>query len=181
MAQALKRRRQSERDRRVGGNIFGLLAVLVVSMAVFFYTYRTLTTGDPLWFSSRFDATPRQLTVIDHGQRTSISPSDPRFLDIVDAFNASISDGYHNISTGFSEATWRTVDQQALLIEATYAEPVKLRGKFEPTKRLLMLVSGEVHTTQLLFWDDQGAWVPIPVVVENIEPIQSALARYGFR
>ena len=180
MADTLKRRKRSAADRRVGGNIFGLLLVLAASLALFFYGYRALTTSDLLWFNSAFDATPRQLTIIDHGQRTQISPLDPRFIDLVNAFNASISDGYHNTSTGFSQETWKLLDREALLVEATYAEPVKLHGKYEPSKQLLMLVSGNVHTTQVLFSHDANGWVPIPVVVDNIEPIKSALSRYGF-
>lgn len=180
MAGALKRRKRSARDERVGGNILGLITVLAVSLVIFFYSYRTLTTGDALWFSSSFDETPRQLTIIDHGQRTLIGPSDPRFIDIVMAFNESISEGYHNTSTGFSKETWKAFDQRALLIEATYAEPVKLRGKFEPTKQFLLLISGDVHTTEVLFRRDPTEWAPIPVVIENITPIKSTLARYGF-
>lgn len=181
MAHALKRRGRSSADQRVGGNIFGLILVLAVTLAVFFYSYRALTTGDMLWFSSSFDATPRQLTIIDHGRQTMIGPTDPRFIDIVSAFNESISAGYHNTSTGFSQETWKTLDQQALLVQATYAEPVKLRGKYEPSKQMLLLVSGNVHTTQVLFLHDATDWVPIPVVVDNVEPIKSTLIRYGFR
>lgn len=181
MAQSLKRRKGSARDERVGGNVVGLLGVLVVSLAVLFYSYRTLTTGDVLWFSSSFDVTPRQLTVIDRGQRTPISPSDPRFIDIVTAFNESISAGYHNTSTGFSAETWKAVEQQGLLVETTYAEPVKLRGKFEPSKQMLLLVSGDIHTTQVLFRRDADDLMSLPVVVEDVEPLKRALARYGFR
>lgn len=182
MAQALKRRKPHAPS-RVGGNILSLLLIVVGGLALAYYLLPVIMSGDLLWFSTAFDARPRQLTIIDRGQRTPIDPSDPRFAPLVEAFNQSITGGYRIASLGFSDATWAVVDRNGLLVEAEYAEPVKLhsRSGFEPTRKLLMLISGkDIHTTQLLFRSNAGKIDPTPMIINNVEPLQRLLTREGF-
>lgn len=183
MAQAVKRRHERERARRSGSNVLSLLVVVVLLLGGVGYLFPALTSGDWLWFSTTFDAQPRQITVIDRGQRTTIAPSDARFAALAAAFNESITRGYRAGSLGFSEATQQVIDRNGLLVEMEYAEPVKLhlRGGFEPTTRLRLLVSGkDIHTTQALFRSGAQDWDTIPTLLNDVAPLQQVLSSQGF-
>ncbi len=183
MAQALKRRRGQTSPQRAGSNLLSLVVIVVLLVAGFYYIFPAITSGDWLWFSSKFDAQPRLITVVDRGERTEIGPADPRFPALVDAFTKSITGGYHNASFGFSDETMKIVDQNGLLVEAVYAEPVRLhiRGGFNPTNRLRILVSGKnIHTTQVLFRSNGADWDRIPLIVNDVAPLEAELRRQGF-
>lgn len=183
MAQAVKRRKSQTSPQRTGSNLLSLMAIVVLLVAGFYYIFPALTSGDWLWFSTEFDAQPRMITVVDHGARTEIGPDDPRFPALADAFTKSITGGYRNASLGFSDETMEIVDRNGLLVEAVYAEPVRLhiRGGFNPTNRLRILVSGKnIHTTQVLFRSNEADWDRIPLIVNDIAPLEAELRRQGF-
>lgn len=183
MTQAIKRRSTQHQPQRAGANVLSLVLVIVFLLGGFWYAFPALTSGDWLWFSSSFDARPVQLAVVDRGRRTEIGPDDPRFGPLVDAFNQSIRRGYRWGAFGFSPETWQVVDRNGLLVETTYPQPIKLhiRGGFTPTTRLRLLVSGkDIHTTQVLFRSNANDWDPIPIVVNDVTPLQTTLAQQGF-
>ncbi len=183
MTQAVKRRRAEAPPRRAGDNLLSLLATVMLLVLGFYYIFPAITSGDWLWFSTEFDAQPRLITVVDRGERTEIGPADPRFPALVDAFTKSITGGYRNASFGLSDETRRVVDRNGLLVEAVFSEPVRLhiRGGFQPTNRLRILVSGKnIHTTQVLFRGNEADWDPIPYIVNDVTPLQAELSRQGF-
>lgn len=183
MAQALKRRRGQTSPQPAGSNLLSLVAIVVLLVVGFYYIFPAITSGDWLWFSTEFDAQPRLITVVDRGARTEIGPADPRFPALVDAFNQSITGGYRHASFGFSDETRKIVDRNGLLVEAVYPQPVRLhiRGGFEPTTRLRILISGKnIHTTKVLFRSNQADWDPIPLIVNDVAPLEAELRRQGF-
>jgi hypothetical protein len=181
MAQARRRHNKWSQPQAAGGNLLSLIVILVLVLGGFFYLFRVLTTSDWLWFSSRFDAQPSQIVVVNHGQPMQILPDDPRFAAITDAFNRSISSGYHDSGMGFSDPTWEQLEQDGLYIDMIYAEPVRLHGNFEPTTRMRLLVSGDkIHRTKVLFRSNETEWARNPYALNSVEPLQQVLERYGF-
>lgn len=176
------KRRKPQGQQRAGGNILSLVGMLVLLIGGAYYLFPALTSSDPLWFSSNFTARPSAMAVVDRGQRVELRPDDPRFDEIVDAFNRSLQQGYHYASFGFSDETWDVVDRNGFANEATYAEPVRLhvRGGFEPTQRLLLVIGGEnLHASRVLFRGNNRAWDRTPIQVETIEPLEQVLERHG--
>ncbi len=181
MAQTLERPKKRSQTQSAGGNLLSLLVILVLVLGGFFYLFRVLTTSDWLWFSSRFDAQPSQIVVVNRGQPTQILPGDPRFAAITDAFNRSISSGYHDSGMGFSDPTWAQLEQDGLYVDTIYAEPVRLHGNFEPTTRMRLLVRGDnMHRTKVLFRSNEAEWSRTPYSLNTVEPLQQVLERYGF-
>ena len=179
-----KKRRAPSGQQRAGGNILSLLVMLIALIGGAYYLLPAVMSGDPLWFSTDFSARPRTLAVIDRGQRLELQPNDPRFNEIVDAFNGSLKRGYGYADFGFSPETWALVDRNGLVIEATYAEPIRLhtRGGFQPTQQLLLVVGGEdLHATRVLFRGNNQTRGGTPIQVNNIEPLEQVLERHGFR
>ncbi len=177
MTQALRRRSGSD---TAGTNVVGMILVTILVFGGFVYLFRVLTTGDLLWFSSAFNEQPRQLAIINRGERTEISPSDPFFHELAAAMNESISRGYHYGGFGVSDVTWEQIERHGVLIEATYAGPVRLRGGVQPTERLLLLIGGDgLWTSQILFRADKQNWDRIPLRVSTVEPVREALERRG--
>lgn len=178
------KRRTARGQQRAGGNILSLVLILVGLLGGFYYLLPAVTSNDLLWFSTDFSARPRALVVVDRGQRVELEPGDPRFNEIVDAFNASLKRGYQYADFGFSPQTWAVVDRNGLVIEATYAEPVRLhaRGGFQPTQELLLVVGGEdLHAERVLFRGNTETRGGTPIQVNNLEPLEQVLERHGFR
>lgn len=183
MIQAKKRRRREAGGARAGANVLGLLLIIGGVLGAFFFLYPALTSGDLFWFSTQFDARPIKLEVVYEGRRETISPDDPRFLTLVDAFNGSIERGYHLHSGGVSEGTWQQIDENGLMVEATYAQPVglHLRGGFAPTERLMILLGGgDLYLDSVLFRGHDRRTGAIPVQLEDTAPLREALARDGY-
>jgi hypothetical protein len=184
MAQALKRR-TARQEKKAGSNILSLVVIALALLGGFYYVFPALTSDDWLWFSTAFDETPREITIIERGERTTLTPDDPRFAAITAAFNQSIVNGYRASSLGFSDKTWDVINEHGLLVEMVYAEPVRLhlRGGFAPKERLLLLVDGAhpgIHTTRTLFGSDDGNWSGQPVLINDVAPLQQALAQAGY-
>ena len=183
MARTLKRAQAQRRSLFGIGNLLGLILIIVATFGLFYYVYAALIARDWLWFQTSFDEQPRQIAIVDHGQRTELDPSDPRFAPIAAAFNTTIEGGYRHANLGFSRETWQDMEQQGLFVETTYTQPVRIHitGGFAPTNRLRLLLSGHnIHTTQTLFRSNPDGWDSIPLIVNTVEPLKSELARFGF-
>jgi hypothetical protein len=183
MARTLKGSKPQPRSHFGIGNLLGLIVIIGVTVGLFYYLYAALISEDWLWFQTSFDEQPRQIAVVDRGQRTELDPSDSRFAPIAAAFNTTIQQGYRHANLGFSTETRQLIEQHGLLVETTYVQPVRLHisGGFAPTNRLRLLVSGEgIHTTQVLFRSNPDGWDGIPLIVNTVEPLKNELARFGF-
>ncbi|HEX6288100.1 MAG TPA: hypothetical protein VFZ66_02870 [Herpetosiphonaceae bacterium] len=182
MARAAKRSTTQPQNRFSLGNLLSLIAILALGIVLFYYLYAALISDDWLWFRSSFDAQPRQIAIVDRGQRTELDPSNPAFAPIAAAFNETIQQGYRHAALGFSDETWKVVERNGLLVEMTYAEPVRLHiyGGFAPTKQLRLLLGGKnIHTTQVLFRSNPNGWDSIPLIVNTVEPLKRELSRLG--
>lgn len=149
-----------------------------------YFLFPALTSGDLFWFSTEFDARPIKIEIVDGRQRRTISPDDPRFLPLVEAFNGSIERGYRASSSGVSEGTWRQIGEHGVMVETTYAQPVALhlRGGFAPTERLMILLAnGDLYLDGVLFRDHGQQNGAIPVQLEDAAPLREELARDGYR
>ncbi|GAB4210544.1 MAG: hypothetical protein OHK0022_43710 [Roseiflexaceae bacterium] len=176
-----RKRTGLEEPARAGGNVLGLFLALVLTLGSLYYIFNVATSGDWMWFSSSFNARPLQLTVTDHGQQTLLGPADPRFEPLVQALNESIQQGYFSSSISYSPPTWELVGREALVVEATYLQPVLLHGGYGSSKRLVLVVSGEkIHTTQLMFWMEDANPSLLPVKLKSVAAIKQALAQQGF-
>jgi hypothetical protein len=179
----LGRPRSATTAHRVHWNMIGFSVIMLAVPAVLYYVFVAIFSGDLLWVSTQFDAQPREITIIDRSRRTIIGPTDARFAPIVDGFNRSIRLGYQRSSSTFTPAARVEVEQHGLLVEATYAEPVRLHivGGAIPTKRFLMLVEcRECNQQQLLFTHPTTTFEMFPLRLDTLEPLRMVLHRYGF-
>jgi len=182
MVQASKRRKRDSGPRAVV-NLLVLLLLIAGILGALYFLFPALTSGDLFWYSTDFDARPIKLEIVDGERRETISPDDPRFLPLVDAFNGSIERGYRLSSSGVSAATWERIGEHGVMVEATYAQPVALhlRGGFAPTERLMILFSdGDLHLDSVLFRDHGQQNGAIPVQLEDAAPLREALSRDGY-
>lgn len=175
------RRTQRRGVKRAGG---GALSAFVIAALVFggaYYALQLVITGDPLWFRTNFTAQPRRLVIQDRGVRTEIPPNDARFAPLVAAFNQTIERGYSYASMGFSDPTWALTEANGVIVETEYSTPVRLHGKFVPTTRLRILLSGaQIHTTELLFRSDANDWDRDPLRLNDVSVLAQAVQHAGF-
>lgn len=181
MNNAVSQSRGKARTVRAGGNVLSAFLIAILMLAGGYYLLRTMTTGDPLWFRTDFDAQPRLIIIHDRGELIEIGPTDPRFAPIADAFNRSIERGYDFASMGFSDPTWDRAEQVGLMVETNYSEPVRLHGNFVPTRRMRILIDGEnIHRTGVLFRSNENDWQRSPWQLHDISLLEQTIRQYGF-
>ena len=180
MNSAVSRTPKRRRSARAGGGVLGAFVIALLMFAGAYYAMQLITTGDPLWFRTDFDAQPRHVVIQRRGVRTDIPPTDARFAPLVDAFNRSIERGYWSASMGFSDPTWALVEANGVIVETQYSEPVRLHGNFVPTTRMRVLLSGEqIHTTELLFRSNGDEWDRSPLRLKDVSLLAQAVQRAG--
>jgi hypothetical protein len=170
-----------KREARTAGRVISAFVIMALVFSGSYYLLLLVVTGDPLWFRTDFDAQPQRLVVQNRGVRIDIPQTDPRFAPLVDAFNRSIEQGYFDASLGFGDPTWQLSEETGLIVETQYDTPVRLHGRFVPTRRLRILISGErIHTTELLFRSNEVEWDRIPHRLKDVSLLAQALKQFGF-
>lgn len=185
MAQTLKqRRRKQTRPNSPGRNLAFLALAVLGSLGAIYYVFPAITSGDWRWFSTEFSEQPREIAIVDRGQRTVLTAGDPRFAPLVSAFNQSIERGYRSRSGGMSDETRARMEQNGLYVEASYAEPVSLhlRGGFYPTRKLRIVIGGkDLYLNEALFRTNPNGLDPLYLMMTTTEPLQQALGQLGYR
>ena len=105
-------------------SILKLILTVAIFIAVAMYGIISLSTGDPLWFYTTFDAQPATITVYCYGQETVLTPGSQDFDQLTAIFNENFS-GYKNWdSLSMSEDTWsyyQTSDAMMLIVYVSMA------------------------------------------------------------
>lgn len=140
------------------------LLVLGIIMLTIIYTVSIINTGgDWLWFQSRaVDVRPDRLRIRHYGKETFIQPGHSHYQSLANAAEASLSD-FNNtnlINLGLGENTLDYFNEQGVLLELYYDNPVTFHASFrtgEPTQ-LLVPVEGRHAGNNYFFRGAKGEW-----------------------
>ncbi|GAC1543154.1 MAG: hypothetical protein NVS4B8_08380 [Herpetosiphon sp.] len=179
---AMLGKQRTTKQTSAGQGIGNLLLVLMVLIGGAYGLWPVVTTGDPLWWRSEFTGQATEIIVHDHGALQSNLPGSERFDTLNRGVDAALSQGIRAMAMGFSQVTWDEMLQHGVVVEVAYATPIRIhnRSPFFPTRRLMLLLSGEeLHTTGVLFrQNSDGTWDTLPFGVNRIDLLAASIGAH---
>ncbi|MEM7113671.1 MAG: hypothetical protein AAF614_14630 [Chloroflexota bacterium] len=144
--------------------LFKPVLILGLTMVGIVYFLSIINTGgDWLWFQSRgVNVRPDRIRILHYGEETFIQPGHLDYIPLADAVETSLSD-FNNtdlINLGLGENTLDYFNDQGVLLELFYDQPVTFRASFrtgEPTQ-LLVPVEGRHAGHNYFFRGAKGEW-----------------------
>ncbi|HEX6386190.1 MAG TPA: hypothetical protein VF177_16080 [Anaerolineae bacterium] len=161
----------------IGIIIFGVLVVYLVNV---------FNTNNWLWFQSKAtNVRPSRIIIVDHGQRTILTPGHEGFSSLADAASQALSklNNSELVNVGLSEETLSDYETRSLVLELYFDSPVHFNTMArigEPTQ-LLIPIEGRHADSGLVFLGARGEWWYGAVRMADPTPIYAALARMGYR
>lgn len=153
---------------------------------VVFYAINVLNTGNWLWFRSRaVNVKPARIVIVNHGERTVISPGHADFIPLSEAVETSLEklNNTDLVGIGLSEQTLADYDSQSLILELYFDKPVVFNSMArtgEPTQ-LLIPINGRHSDGNYVFRGAKGEWWYGAVRMADPDPLMSALQSMGYQ
>jgi hypothetical protein len=164
-------------------NVPRMLLAVIGFLVVAYYATTALSTSDPVWFTSGFSGQPSRIIVYHDGQRSEIKASEPAFAEIAEAVELSLKKGVDYASgIGFSQASLDDAYKMYVTLEVFFAEPVKLHASFgtsNPTQ-MLFPITGRHSDRPLVALGVNGMYMANAPILKTVEPIRTALRRWGY-
>ena len=161
-----------------------IISLIVFAVAVF-YVVNVLNTGNWLWFRSTATHTrPSRIIIIDHGQRTLITPGHGEFNALADAVEVSLGklNNTDLVSIGLSEQTLADYNTNSVVLELYFDQPVifnTMARTGKPTQ-LLIPITGRHADGGYVFRGAEGKWWHGALRMADSAPITGALAQLGY-
>jgi hypothetical protein len=107
------------------------MAILVLVPIV--YLIIAMNTGDLLWISPVFDAQPRAIMVHCFGEDIGLNEGTPRFEELTDLVNQTLSGSKRWDSLSLSEVTYQDYQSHPLMmvLELSYDEPFRVHSPYK--------------------------------------------------
>ena len=132
--------------------IFNVLFFIAFAM----FSIITISTGDPLWFSTAFNEQPNEIMVYCYGENVTITPNNPHYNELTSLFNENFS-GYKNWdSLSLSEDTWEYYQnsEDMVVLIFSYPETVRVHSTykyFSGVDTLILPIDGRHSQTNAVF------------------------------
>jgi hypothetical protein len=169
-------------DPRPNISLTRLALALIVFVAGVWWAIGATTNGDPLWFWTRFDATPTLIVLYYRGQTVEFRPGQPGFSELTQAFNTEFSQRRGWFTLGVSPESADDYRQREVALAFYYAQPVTVRSqyRFGPHRGLFLPLTGR-HSELHPVWGLDGAEiVPGAMRLESITELNQTLRQLGY-
>jgi hypothetical protein len=148
-----------------------LVAVLVVLL--FIWGGTAVAVDDALWFLSRFSADASYIDLYWDGEQVRLQPGSAGYA----LFNKALHEDLSRVraypkGAGLSEETLENLRAEGRLVEAHYAEPVRVhsRYRFSPSQVFYIPLNGHHASYNRVFNAGQG----VPLELADIDAIMAA-------
>ena len=161
-----------------------LITFLILGVAAI-YLINVLNTGNWVWFlSTATNVRPARIVILDHGERTVLTPGLPGFSELAEASSAALSKVNNSslIDIGLSEETLRDYATDALVLELYFDSPVRFNSQAragEPTQ-LLIPIEGRHSGNGYVFLGARGEWWAGAMRMADPTPLYTALEQLGY-
>ncbi len=130
------------------------MAVLVIVPLI--YGIIALNTGDLLWISPVFNATPRSIVIHCYGNDIPINPGTADFGALTDLLNETLSGRKRWVQMSLSEATYQDYQNspQMMTLELNYAYPLRIHSPykyFSHVNTIIIPLDGRYASTMAIF------------------------------
>lgn len=160
----------------IGIVIFGVLVIYLVNV---------FNTDNWLWFQSKAtNVRPSRIVIVDHGQRTILTPGHEDFSSLASAASQALSrlNNSDLVNVGLSEETLNDYATNSLVLELYFDGPVRFNTMArtgEPTQ-LLIPIEGRHADGGLAFLGARGEWWYGAVRMADPTPLYTALKDMGY-
>lgn len=161
------------------------LAIMLIVATLILWVLNTLNTGNPLWFlplQPTFE--PSRLVVRNYGETVEIRRGQAGYNVIADALNETFSDFENTalVPLGLSQETLRRYNEEQLVLEAYYAEPIQFNTpiRMQGVNQLLLPIDATHAGNRYVFIGSNGVWRAGVMVVADETPILNAMRTLGY-
>lgn len=158
---------------------------LGVFAVVLFYLINVFNTGNWGWFRAQtVHVRPSRIVIVNHGERTVISPGHANYISLSDAVEASLSKLNNTalVGIGLSEQTLEDYQNDSLILELYFDKPVVFNSMArtgEPTQ-LLIPINGRHSAGNYVFRGAKGEWWYGAVRMADSSSLMQVLADMGY-
>lgn len=148
-----------------------LVPVLVVILAVWGWT--AMAVEDALWFLPTFSEDASYIDLYWDGEQVHLQPASAGYALLNEALHADLSHvRAYPKGAGLSEETLENLRAEGRLVEAHYAEPVRVhsRYRFSPSRVFYIPLSGHHASSGRVFNVGRG----VPLELQDIGAIVAA-------
>ena len=161
------------------------LLILLGAALLILWLINTLNTGNALWFlpiQPVFE--PSRIIVHNYGTAVTIRRGEPGYSELTTALNETLSDFVNTdlIPLGLSEETLRRYNEEELVIEAYYADPIRFNTsvRMNNITQLLIPVDATHSGNRYVFIGGNGVWRAGAMVVASDQPLIDAMRELGY-
>ncbi len=106
----------------------GLTALVITAALV--YGFIALSTEDPLWFTTTFDAYPEAIDVHCYGGHTTMRPGDDDFDELVAVINETLSGSknYDPLTMSVETYEYYLTSEAVMALELVYSQKVRIHS-----------------------------------------------------
>ena len=151
---------------------------------VMYFVIITMNTGDLLWFWSKFQEVPVEITVHCYGKDVQVIPGQPAFEAVNTAVNTSLSGNKRWDSLSMSDETYQEyqTSPSVMVLELHYDPSVTIHSQyafFKDVNWLIIPLDGRHAFTNAVFGVTRNVTNPGSYHVESTAPIVTALQQQG--
>lgn len=167
---------------KVRVNMLGMaIAVIGFGLAAVYGTI-LLTSHDPLWFISGFDAIPSRIVIYHDGQATEYRAGQPGFDSLASAVRETLAQGGARQSgIGLSEDSLADAYHKYVSVEAFFDRTVRLHTWFNTEcTQMLFPITGRHSDEKVVFLAEQGHYMSGAPALKTTQPLRNAVAALGY-
>lgn len=161
-------------------SLLGFLVIMVIIVAGLIYFFVSMGTGDWLWFSPSFSATPNAMVVYCYGKTVQIEPGSGHFRALSEIMTSSLTGQKRWDSLSMSAETYEEYrsSPDAAAIEFFFPEAVRVHSRFKffsNVDDLIIPLEGRHAITNPVFGRNAGITTAGSLHLESLDPFRKYL------
>ncbi len=165
---------------RSNPSVLGLVLIVIGVVVVVVYSMVAFATGDWLWFTQKFEETPRAVVVHCYGETIKFDPGVYHFNALTKIMNEAMSGRKNWDSLTMSAETYQDyqTNPQMVTVEFFYADTFRVHSSYKfysNVDNLIIPLQGRHAQTNAVFGQNQGIPTAGALHVESTTPFKEYL------
>jgi hypothetical protein len=161
-------------------SLLKFLAIMMIIVAGLVYFFVSMGTGDWLWFSPNFSASPSAMVVYCYGETVQIEPGSGHFRALSEIMTTTLSGEKRWDSLSMSGDTYEEyrTSQDAVAIEFFFPEAVRVHSRFKffsNVDNLVIPLQGRHAVTNPVFGRNDGITTAGSLHVNSLDTFREYL------
>ncbi|HLF89453.1 MAG TPA: hypothetical protein VI451_10940 [Anaerolineales bacterium] len=171
-------------DKSRSPSLGGLIITVVIVVVALMYVFVALNTQDSLWFVPTFAEHPTQIVLNCYGKPLFIRPEDPRYEELVNKVNETLSGNKNWDSLTISDETYAEYQDSSemMIMELFYAPRVRIHSfykYFSDLDSIIIPLDGRHAQTNAIFGRTNNASTAGALHYDQIPEIRAFIEEQG--